>query len=100
VKPPASLDAPRGEGEAPEPSTVIIVVARGENSLYRYTRGTFQGEPAVDVILDRRHAERRRRDVAPSVERRQRDRRTAQRVDLLKAHGWLVMRGGSDAASH
>ena len=74
---------------------VIIVVARGETSLHRYTLSTFESEPAVEVIVDRRYDERRRQSLLPTVERRRGDRRSSQRVDLLKAHGWLVIRGAT-----
>jgi hypothetical protein len=87
------LKAERVEGTRREPAIVIVVVARGNSSLYRYTMATFESEPTVEVILDRRHEERRRRAIAPTVERRQHDRRDPQRVDLLQAQGWLIIRG-------
>ena len=83
-----------------EPPIVIIVVARADGSLHRYTTATFESEPAVDVILDRRYEERRRRASAPTVERRHYDRRGPQRVDLLRTQGWLIIRGRSSSASH
>ena len=99
-QPPVSPKAEPAEGQHPEPAKVIIVVARGENSLYRYTLATFESEPAVEVVLDRRYEERRRHATVPSVERRQRDRRSIRRVDLLKAQGWLIIRGQPSSASH
>ena len=83
-----------------EPAIVVIVVARNNSSLYRYTTATFESEPVVQVILDRRYEERRRRAIAPAVERRQHDRRGTQRIDLLHAQGWLIIRGRSSSASH
>jgi hypothetical protein len=97
---PASPDTAAGDAKGREPATVVIVVARGEQSLHRYTLATFESEPAVDVILDRRHGERRHHAVLPAVERRQGDRRATQRVDLLKAHGWLIIRGAATTDSH
>jgi hypothetical protein len=91
------LKAERAEGTRREPAIVIVVVARGNSSLYRYTMGTFESEPTVEVILDRRYEERRRRAIAPAVERRQHDRRDPQRVDLLQTQGWLIIRGRPDA---
>ena len=98
-RPVTSLKAEPAEGQRREPAIVIIVVARGDSSLYRYTMATFESEPAVEVILDRRYEERRRRAIAPSVERRQYDRRHGQRVDLLQAQGWLIIRRRSNPAS-
>ena len=95
-----SPKAEDAEGKRREPAIVIIVVARGGGSLYRYTLATFESEPAVEVILDRRHEERRHHTIAPSVERRQHDRRHTQRVDLLQAQGWLIIRRRSNPASN
>jgi hypothetical protein len=96
----APLKVDPAEGKRREPPIVIIVVARGDRSLHRYTMATFESEPAVEVILDRRHEERRQRASTPTVERRQHDRRGSQRVELLHAQGWLIIRGRSSSASH
>ena len=93
---PVSPEDPLAERERRDRATVIIVVARGEDSLYRYTRETFESEPEVEIVLDRRREERRRRDIAPAVERRRADRRGTQRADLLKAQGWLIVRRRRD----
>lgn len=73
-------------------TNVIMIVARDQDSLYRYICNTFSQEPEVDVIFDRREGERRRREDAPLVERRSTPRRREQREDLLKAQGWLIVR--------
>jgi len=96
---PASPESDRPDPDGPHRATVIIVVARGEESLYRYTGATFDLEPEVEVIRDRRYGERRRQASVPPLERRRGDRRLPQRIDVLKAQGWLIIRARGDAAS-
>jgi hypothetical protein len=60
----------------------LFVVSRSETSLYQYLIERFIDDPNVEVILDRRRGERRRRGSPGLPERRQADRRTHPEVDL------------------
>ncbi len=72
----------------------ILVVARDRQKLYEYAKRAFSGNATVEVILDRRNAERRRsRDRSGAPERRQGDRRRLLEIDNhLRALGWAVVR--------
>ena len=72
----------------------ILVVARDRQKLYEYAMRAFSGNASVEVILDRRHAERRRsRDRSGTPERRRGDRRRMREIDNhLRALGWAIVR--------
>jgi len=72
----------------------ILVVARDRQKLYEYAKRAFSGNASVEVILDRRNAERRRsRDGSGTPERRRGDRRLMLEIDNhLRALGWAVVR--------
>ena len=72
----------------------ILVVARDRQKLYEYAKRAFSGNATVEVILDRRSAERRRSgDRSGAPERRRGDRRLLLEVDNhLRALGWAVVR--------
>ena len=72
----------------------ILVVARDRQKLYEYAKRAFSGNASVDVILDRRSAERRRsQDRSGTPERRRGDRRLLLEIDNhLRALGWAVVR--------
>jgi hypothetical protein len=71
---------------------VLIVVARSEPALYQYIAGQYSHEPEVEVVVDRRHGERRQRHAPPSEERRRADRRQHQVDRLLGLQGWATVR--------
>ena len=93
------LSAARGsEGAipmAPGAPSVLMIVARGETSLYQYVFQRFRWGPEVEVLFDRRQGERRRLEETPAIERRHTQRRRSGRDDLLKTQGWLVVQRGS-----
>ena len=60
----------------------LVVVSRQHPDLYVYLRDRFAAETDVEVLLDRRLAERRRERVRTDVERRQSGRRLRQDVDM------------------
>ncbi|HEV8614520.1 MAG TPA: hypothetical protein VGU22_03415 [Methylomirabilota bacterium] len=60
----------------------LVVVSRQHPDLYVYLRDRFAPELDVEVILDRRLAERRRERVPAEIDRRYRGRRQRQDVDL------------------
>ena len=56
--------------------TMTIIVQRPYAHLEKELRTTFQGQEGVNVIVDRRHEERRLAEQPVAVERRRADRRT------------------------
>jgi len=60
---------------------LLYVVRRDQQSLYDYLRQSFAGEPDVEIVLDRRWAERRFRErAAASWERRNGERRLREKT--------------------
>ena len=57
----------------------LFVVSRHSLTLASYLRAWFEAD--VDVILDRRHGERRRPNGYGGLERRRKDRRTRPEID-------------------
>jgi hypothetical protein len=53
----------------------LFIVARGDDRLYEDLRQQFAANPEVEVLVDRRHAERRRDQALHDPERRGSDRR-------------------------
>lgn len=68
------------------------IVPRGEWGLYDLLRRDFVGEPAVDVIIDRRFRERRQAEAPVATERRRRDRRRGDRdvAEQLLDRGYAI----------
>jgi hypothetical protein len=85
---------PRSWKESPKPvAKQMLVIARDEQRLYEYARRAFAGNPTVEVVLDRRRAERRRADGTRMPDRRRGDRRLTLEVDEhLRTRGWAVVR--------
>lgn len=59
----------------------LFVVARDKVKLHEYLTQTFSSPGNVQVVLDRRVANRRQRDAAEALERRRSDRRSRPEVD-------------------
>lgn len=59
----------------------LFIVSRVHPSLFEYLREQFSPEADVEIILDRRRAERRRAREAFGFDRRRTDRRTRPEVD-------------------
>jgi hypothetical protein len=53
----------------------LFIVARGDDHLYEELRQQFAGNPEVEVLVDRRHGERRRSQSPSDPDRRRGDRR-------------------------
>jgi hypothetical protein len=67
-------------------------VSRQHPDLYVYLRDRFAAEADVEVILDRRLAERRREQAAVSRERRRQDRRSRADIDMqLRARSHVIV---------
>jgi hypothetical protein len=71
---------------------VVLIVSRSEPALFDYVRQSFAREPEVEVIVDRRHTERRQREAPAPLERRQSARRRHSVEEYLRAQGWAVVR--------
>jgi hypothetical protein len=72
---------------------LLFVVSRDAVEHYEYLRRTLAGEDGVEVILDRRHGERRGRREPGTVERRRSDQRLRPNVEeRLRTAGWSIVR--------
>jgi hypothetical protein len=73
--------------------SILFVVARNAADHYRYLKQTFAGDEHVEVVFDRRRAERRRRASGQTPERRRGDRRSRLDVtERLRSAGWSIVR--------
>lgn len=61
-----------------EPVRYLLIVARGQPDLHNYLTRAFSRDEKVQVLLDRRQGERRRRVQTREQERRRGDRRSPQ----------------------
>jgi hypothetical protein len=73
---------------------LLFVVSRSDLDRYDYLKKAFRDEPRIAVILDRRRAERRWRELdrSSSTERRRADRRKFETADHIKSLGWALIR--------
>src|SRR5262249_54172818 len=76
------------------PATLgLHLVARDHQHRYHFFRRAFDSNATVQVILDRRVANRRQRATFRARERRQRNRRSPQTIDgTLRTEGWTIIR--------
>lgn len=79
---------PMALGRAPKPDTTrarmrryLLIVSPRHPWLYRYLTERFSRDARVEVIIDRRHGERRQGGVRVGPERRHGDRRMRPEVD-------------------
>jgi hypothetical protein len=76
---------------------ILIIVSRDEAWLYPVLRDQFAEDDRVEVLIDRRFAERRHRDEPPTHERRRQDRRQTDLSSALRFRGWATVRHRRDA---
>lgn len=69
----------------------LLIIGRGVPLMYESLKQSFAGHADIDVVLDRRRRERRRQTIPVGVNRRGRERRTANVDALLRQLGWVVM---------
>ena len=70
----------------------LFVVAQDKPDLCHYLRGWFSGIPTVEVMVDRRQRERRRRAEANEPGRRRGDRRTQKEIDVeIRQTGFAIV---------
>ena len=79
---------PDGTIQAPT-RRVLFVVSRDLPERYNSLAYAFEGDRSVRVIFDRRRADRRQQNTTPLIERRQEDRRSADRDWRLRSVGWI-----------
>jgi hypothetical protein len=74
---------------------IVVIVRHGEERLYHHLRLAFADSLAVEVLLDRRAGDRRRRQQAPRGERRRGDRRwpspSPSEQEVWKLAGFRVL---------
>lgn len=82
-----------GEGKPRHESVSIAVIIRRDLApVAAHLREEFSGLASlVAVIIDRRYRDRRRADAAPPVERRQAERRRRNVSEQLRDGGWAVI---------
>jgi predicted amidophosphoribosyltransferase len=84
---------PEVQSRAAIAARYLILVARDREDLLTYLRRQFNGEVGVEVRLERRVAERRRRDTVKPLDRRRRDRRAKPPLDAeLRKFGFAIVR--------
>jgi hypothetical protein len=68
----------------------LVIVRSDDVRLYERVQAEFADEPDVEVIKDRRHADRRLNDLGHEPERRRGDRRIGEGPvgRALKSVGW------------
>lgn len=72
---------------------LLIVVSRQQSSLYQHLKREFADvKDVVEIVLDRRHSERRRLPAAVTEDRRSRDRRVRPVAEPLLRYGWVTIR--------
>jgi rRNA maturation protein Nop10 len=71
----------------------LVIVNRDHRNLYSYLKTAFSGEAGVQVIQERRSAERRGKSGKAPVERRRRDRRRRPEGEAeVRKYGVAVVR--------
>jgi hypothetical protein len=82
-----------GAMSAPAPP-ILLIVSRHNSTLYSYACTEFEGLGTdIDVVLDRRRGERRRRVSGETEsERRRGDRRAYAIEEDLRGIGWALVR--------
>ena len=72
----------------------LFIVAQSDEGLYRYLADHFADDGEVEVVLDRRHGDRRLGSSAPDPERRRRERRRAAGAETFRSLGFQVVPAG------
>jgi len=63
------------------PDRFLFIVSRSNAKLASYLQNHFSGDATVQVVVDRRHGERRQQSADVVTERRRADRRARPHVD-------------------
>ena len=85
--------------DQPERVPQLIIVADDRAHLYELFQRAFAYSETVQVLVDRRGAERRRRSGSSATDRRRGDRRAPMTADgLLRSMGWAITPPGCPGA--
>jgi hypothetical protein len=77
----------------PRIQQLLFIVGRERRSFYDSLLRTFDGDDTVQIVLDRRVRDRRRRRLSSRrAERRERERRARRAIDAqIRARGYAVV---------
>lgn len=79
------------DGEEPAPR-LRFIVSRDDSSCFEYIKRFFAEEPGVEIVYDRRRADRRvAHGTHPEERRSGRDRRQPQLWGDLSTLGWVLV---------
>jgi len=70
---------------------LVLIVSRMEPARYTYLKHAFAND-VIDVVFDRRVADRRRHQESIAVEKRRGERRQRDITRDLKELGWALVR--------
>ena len=70
---------------------LVLIVSRMEPARYTYLKHAFAND-VIDVVFDRRVADRRRHQESVAVEKRRGERRQRDITRDLKELGWALVR--------
>lgn len=70
----------------------LFVLSYNDPGRFDMVQGRLAGKDGVEVVLDRRYRERRRRDTPTGAERRRIDRRRHSVGETLDLLGWALVR--------
>ena len=76
----------------------LFIIARRDPLMYTTLKESFAEHADIDVILDRRRAQRRRQALPREVDRRMRERRSFNIDALLRWLRWVVVEQKADEA--
>jgi hypothetical protein len=70
----------------------LFIISRRVPLTYTTMKDSCEGQNDIEIILDRRHAERRRLAVPARADRRGHERRSLKIDGLLKQLGWVFIK--------
>ena len=70
----------------------LFIVSRRVPLTYTTMKNSSEGQTDIEIILDRRHAQRRRLTVPAGADRRGHERRSLKIDVLLKQLGWVFIK--------
>lgn len=74
----------------------LFIIARRGPQTYATLKERFASHSDIDVILDRRHAQRRRTALPTETDRRVQERRSLKIDTVLRQLGWVVVERTND----
>jgi hypothetical protein len=74
----------------------LWIIARRVPVTYAAVKQRFSGQTDIEVILDRRHAQRRRAALPTDADRRVGERRSLNVESVLRQLGWAIVERRAD----